>query len=453
MISGRLLVVDDEAPLRSTLASHLREIGHEVLEADSATAALNQVKEFGPDIVLTDVKMPGMDGFELLAHLQKVTPDTDVVIFTGHGDVEGAIEAMKRGASDYLMKPLDLDETENTIEQCMLKRRLAKGRPGAADEPAQSAPAHGLVGKHPAMIEVYKSIGAIAASNAPVLIHGETGTGKELVARAIHGTSARHDAPFVAVNCTAVPKELLESELFGHVKGAFTGAALDRRGKFDSARGGTLFLDEIGDTDLAFQAALLRVLQENEYYPVGSDQPRTADVRIITATHRPLREMVEEGTFRRDLFYRLQVIEIELPPLRERRSDIPHLVKHLLATASETAGVTPPVVPPDVMEDLVWRDWLGNVRELRNVITRAVILKRGASLTLRDVGGGASAAWRGEQVEPMTLEGVRSSVERRHVQTVLHDTAGNKSQAARVLGISRPTLDRLIRDHELAVRA
>jgi DNA-binding NtrC family response regulator len=313
------------------------------------------------------------------------------------------------------------------------------------------------------MIEVYKSIGSIAGSNAPVLIHGETGTGKELVARAIHGTSSRQAAPFVAVNCTAVPKELLESELFGHVKGAFTGAAIDRRGKFESARGGTLFLDEIGDTDLAFQAALLRVLQENEYYPVGSDHPRTADVRIITATHRPLREMVEEGTFRRDLFYRLQVIEIELPPLRERRSDIPHLVKHLLATASETAGVTPPVVPSEVMEALVWRDWPGNVRELRNVITRAVILRRGPTLSLRDVGGGASAVARAEAAEPMTLEGVRSSVERRHVQSVLQGTAGNKSQAARVLGISRPTLDRLIRDrptldrlireHELAVRA
>jgi two-component system response regulator AtoC len=443
-------VVDDEQLLRRTLESHLTEQGFDVRSFDSATAALNRIEEFDPDIVLTDVRMPGMDGFELLAHLREARPDIDVVIFTGHGDVQGAIEAMRQGASDYLIKPLDLDETESVIEECLAKR--ARAAESSLDRVADVTPPHGLVGTHPSMMKVYKSIGAVASTSAPVLIRGETGTGKELVARAIHETSSRAGRPFIAVNCAAVPEQLLESELFGHLKGSFTGASTDRRGKFEAASGGTLFLDEVGDTTVAFQAKLLRVLQEGEYYPVGSDLPRRTDARIITATHRSLPDMVERGDFREDLFYRVQVIEIMVPPLRERRSDIPALVRHLVTRASAEAGLTPPVVPPEVMEDLMWREWTGNVRELENVLTRAVIMNRGPSLTLQDVGGGgAGRNGSGGPTEPLTLSEVRSSIERRHVQRILNDTEGNKSRAARMLGVSRPTLNRLIRDHQLVV--
>lgn len=452
---ARLLVVDDEPALRETLRDHLTELGYEVLAVDSATSALNRIAEFDPDLVLSDVQMPGMSGFELLAQLRKNRPETDVIIFTGHADVEGAINAMKSGASDYLIKPLDLDEAEGVIERCLAKRKSLSD-PECQGRGQDLDPAHGLVGKHPSMVNVYKWIGSVSGTEAAVLIRGETGTGKELVARAIHDASARADAPFVGVNCAAVPAELLESELFGHVKGAFTGASMDRRGKFEVAAGGTLFLDEIGDTSLAFQAKLLRVLQEREFYPVGSDRPRHTDARIITATHRDLNAMVESGEFRQDLLFRLQVIEIPVPPLRERRSDIPLLVRYLLARAAAAAGSTPPVVPPEVLDDLMARPWPGNVRQLENVITRAVVLSRGPALTLEDVR--AHEPERGAPVEDpvsdpesLSLSEVRSSVERRHVQRILEYAHGNKSRAARVLGISRPTLNRLIQDHQLVV--
>jgi len=304
------------------------------------------------------------------------------------------------------------------------------------------------------MVQVYKSIGSVSATDALVLIRGETGTGKELVARAIHDASPRADAAFVGVNCAAVPTELLESELFGHVKGSFTGATGDRRGKFDAAAGGTLFLDEIGDTSLAFQAKLLRVLQEKEFYPVGSDRPRRSDARIIAATHRPLEDMVQSGSFREDLLFRLRVLEVCVPPLRERRSDIPLLVRYLLARAAAGAGITPPVVPPEVMEYLGSREWPGNVRELENVVTRAVVMSRGPALTLQDMGwsdGPDSTPVVHDDPLSLSLSDVRSSAERMHVQRVLEETGGNKTKAARLLGISRPTLNRLIQDYRLVV--
>ncbi|MDT8341814.1 MAG: sigma-54 dependent transcriptional regulator [Longimicrobiales bacterium] len=457
MSQGRLMVVDDDRALRETLRDHLLELGFEVLAAESGSGALNRIADFSPDLVLSDVQMPGMSGFELLGHLREKRPDTDVVIFTGHADVDGAINAIKAGACDYLIKPLDLDEAEEVIQRCLEKRRSARSA-GAPAEMSPAAPPHGLVGMHPRMVDVYKAIGGMASSDATVLLQGETGTGKELVARAIHESSSRVRGPFVGVNCAAVPAELLESELFGHVKGAFTGAAADRRGKFEAAAGGTLFLDEIGDTAPEFQAKLLRVLQEREFYPVGGDAPRRADVRVIAATHHALAERVAAGTFRQDLLYRLQVLEIQLPPLRERRSDIPHLVRYLVARAAAAAGITPPVVPPDVMAHLAGREWPGNVRELENVLTRATVLSAGPALTLADVAGCArhpsgvgvaGATPPPSEAGPATLEAVRSSVERDHVRRILDEVGGNKSRAARVLGVSRPTLNRLIRDHQL----
>jgi DNA-binding NtrC family response regulator len=452
---ARLLIAEDEPSLRETLKAHLTELGHEVMVTESATVALNRIAAFDPDLVLSDVEMPGMSGFDLLAHLRETRPDTDVIIFTGHADVGGAIRAMKGGATDYLIKPLDLDEADGVIERCLAKRRCVTESVESRGA-VEMEPAHGLVGRHSSIVQVYKAIGAVSDTDAPVLIHGETGSGKELVAKAIHHVSTRATGPFVGVNCAAVPSELLESELFGHIKGAFTGAVSDRRGKFEMANGGTLFLDEIGDTSVAFQAKLLRVLQEREFYPVGGDRPRTTDARIVTATHRPLQRMVEEGTFRQDLLFRLQVIVIPVPPLRHRRSDIPLLVRYLLARAAEKTGKTPPVVPSEVMQNLIWREWPGNVRELENVITRALVMNRGPALTLQDVGaaeGSPGPEGVAAESEPrsLSLSDVRSSVEREHVQRVLEDTQGNKSQAARVLQISRPTLNRIIDDHQLAV--
>ncbi|MCA1791213.1 MAG: sigma-54 dependent transcriptional regulator [Thioalkalivibrio sp.] len=452
MKAARILVVDDEPSLRTTLEAHLREIGHDVLAVESATAALNSVGRFAPDIVLTDVMMPGMSGIELLSHLREVTPGIDVVLFTGKGDARGAIDAIQLGASDYLTKPLCLDETEGVIDQCLLRRQRARAETAPAMSPSELDPAYGLVGSHPRMVEVYKSIGSVAraGAGAAVLIRGETGTGKELIARAIHMTSQRANGPFVAFNCAAVPESLLESELFGHVRGAFSGATMDRRGKFEAAAGGSLFFDEIGDTTPAFQAKMLRVLQEREFYPVGSDRPSQSDVTIIAATHRPLQDMVEEGTFRQDLFYRLQVLEIEVPPLRERRSDIPLLIRHLAARAAADARITPPVIPQKVIEELTTRDWPGNVRELENVIRRAVVMSRCSVLTVQDIGV-CGIPEPETEAALVTLSDVRASTERRHVQRVLYDADGNKSRAARILGVSRPTLNRLIRDYQLAV--
>lgn len=450
------MLVDDDEVIRRSLLPHLTDLGYEVLGMDSAESTLNRIEEFQPDLVLTDVQMPGMNGFELLAHLREVRPDVDVVIFTGYADVQGAIDAIKDGAYDYLLKPLDLDEIEGVIERC-IRDRTVKGSSERTEEPPAEPPG-GLVGRHPSMIEVYKTIGAVAASRAAVLIHGETGTGKELIARTIHQNSPESGSPFIAVNCAAVPESLLETELFGHVRGAFTGAASDRRGPFELAGTGTIFLDEIGDTSLALQSKLLRVLEEREFYPVGSESPRRTEARIVAATHQSLEEMVRGGEFREDLYFRLRVIELRVPPLRDRHSDIPLLVRHLLSKAAAEINRPVPVVPPDVMADLLSRSWPGNVRELENVLTRAVVMCRGGALSRDDLGedrqdpeisptppGARSEIFRPGEEAGESL----ATVERRHVQEVLLRTGGNKSAAARILNISRPTLNRMIKEYEL----
>ncbi|MFC1661542.1 sigma-54-dependent transcriptional regulator [Gemmatimonadota bacterium] len=452
----RLIVVDDDEEIRRSLIPHLTELGYEVLGLDSAESTLNQVEGFGPDLILTDVQMSGMNGFELLARLRELRPDIDVVIFTGYADVQGAIDAIKDGAYDYLLKPLDLDEIEAVIERCVGDRRT-KGSAEPLREPPTDPPG-GLVGRHPSMIEVYKTIGAVAASRAAVLIQGETGTGKELIARTIHGNSPESSSPFIAVNCAAVPESLLESELFGHVRGAFTGASADRRGPFELAGSGTIFLDEIGDTSLSLQSKLLRVLEEREFYPVGSESIRRTEARIIAATNRPLEGMVQSGAFREDLYFRLRVIELRVPSLRERRSDIHLLVRHHLSKAAAEINRPVPAVPPEVMAELASRDWPGNVRELENVLTRAVVMCRGGALSKHDISEDPldverttreppGGTWRSEEREGSGDS--LASVERKHVQEILLRTGGNKSAAARILNISRPTLNRMIKEYEL----
>ena len=455
------MLVDDDEDLRRTLGPHLSDLGHDVLTVESAEGALNQVSEFKPDIVFSDVQMPGMNGFELLARLREARPEIDVVIITGYGGVQGAIDAIKDGASDYLLKPLDLDEIEGVIERCM-EDRFARGAAELGDAEQMAAPG-GLVGRHPSMLAVYKTIGAVSTTRAAVLIRGETGTGKELIARTIHENSEEADQPFIAINCAAVPETLLESTLFGHVRGAFTGASSDRRGPFEMAGQGTIFLDEIGDTGLALQAKLLRVLEEREFYPVGSEHPRRTEARVIAATNLNMEEVVRQGAFREDLFFRLRVIDISVPPLRDRPSDIPVLVRHILSTAASELGRTVPGVSQDVMVSLMAQDWPGNVRELENTLIRAMVMSRGPTLSLHDIEGDH---WGPGTDSPEGSDGLVGSseggegpedgssladVERRHVQRVLIKTNGNKSAAARILEVSRPTLNRMIKDYELVL--
>jgi DNA-binding NtrC family response regulator len=454
------MLVDDDQHLRLSLGPHLEDLGHEILLAESAERALNEIERFDPDIVFTDVQMPGIDGFQLLARLRESCPEIDVVIITGYGGVQGAIDAIKDGASDYLLKPLDLEEIESVIERCMYNRR-ARASDEIGTEEQTGAPG-GLVGRHPSMLGVFKTIGAVAASRAAVLVQGETGTGKELIARSIHGNSADRTQPFLPVNCAAVPETLLESTLFGHVQGAFTGASSNRRGPFELAGRGTIFLDEIGDTGLALQAKLLRVLEEREFYPVGSEHPRTTEARVIAATNQDLDKLVSEGAFREDLFFRLRVVEIRVPPLRDRRSDIPLLVRHILSKAAAELGRQVPRVSTEVMEGLLARDWPGNVRELENTLIRAMVMTRGAALTRHDIDGEPWSPGLGRPAdEPPDREPTLSdsggpsdedslaAVEHRHVERVLQLTKGNKSAAARILEVSRPTLNRMIKDFQI----
>jgi DNA-binding NtrC family response regulator len=384
-----------------------------------------------------------------------------VVLMTAFDDMQTAIDAMKDGAFDYLVKPLELERLEAIIASALEQRRR-NGGPGAAKAAEPDAPAlatNDLIGRHPRMIDVFKVIGRVAPSAAPVLIRGETGTGKELIARTIHENSSRARLPFISVNCASLPETLLESELFGHVRGAFTGAQADRKGRFELAGGGTIFLDEIGDVTPAFQAKLLRVLQEREYYPVGGEEARRSEARVLAATHQPIEKLVREGTFREDLYFRLRVVEIVVPPLRERREDIPILARHLVARAAKMADRPAPRLPDDVVRRLVIHDWPGNVRELENTLMRAVVLAGGDSLTPDHLDFGAGTALAGAAVGDgagrldgaAELDRVLEMAEKAHVQRVLASTGGHKSRSAEILQISRGRLDRLIEKHGLVV--
>ncbi len=456
-MNGRILVVDDEEGLREALAEKLRHSGHEVETAESAEAALSRISRFGPDMVVTDLMMPGLSGLQLLERVHRSIPTLDVVVMTGHEDMSTAVDAMKAGAFDYLVKPVRLAQVDDLVTRCLkeqaLNRMVASGEPDAA--PPSTAPR--VVGRDPRMIEIYKMIGVLARNRATVLIRGETGTGKEMVARAIHSNSAHSDEPFVAVNCTALSETLLESELFGHVKGAFTGAVSSRRGYFEMAGSGTIFLDEIGDTSPEFQTKLLRVLQERTFYPVGGESPKRTEARVIAATHQPMETLVEEGSFREDLYFRLRVVEIDVPALRERREDIALLADALLERIRGATGSQVRHIGPAAMRRLKDHPWPGNVRELENALTRAAILARGAvigdehlSLGLdHPVAQPATGAMdeRAEKPDDFSLD----TAVRKHVQLVIDRTGGNKSEAARVLGISRSRLQRYVDRFDLQV--
>jgi DNA-binding NtrC family response regulator len=436
------MVVDDDETHRITLQRHIAAMGHHVTVAASAEEALNRVSRAAPDIVLTDVRMPGMDGFDLLRRLKASAPTVDVILLTGYASMQAAIDSIRDGAADFLLKPLDLDRVDEVMSRCIAGRagRQEVVKPG--DDELPVFPGEPIVGRHPAMVEIYKTVGALSGGTTPVLLSSETGTGKELVARSIHENSPGRGKPFLAVNCAALTETLLESELFGHVKGAFTGATADRRGLFELAGSGTVLLDEIGDTSPTFQAKLLRVLQEKEFHPVGSERPRATEARVIASTNKDLAQLVAEGKFREDLFFRLRVVELRLPPLRERRSDIPLLVGHFLRRSVLELGRPTCAITRDAMAILLSYGWPGNVRELQNTLARAVVLCRGSTITAEDISLAGDVS--GPKPPPDDDDRSLSEVQKRHVQRVLDESSGNKSEAARILGVSRPRLDRMV---------
>jgi len=449
-MNQRILVVDDDVAIARTLQRHLVSSGFETWTASSAEEALELLGEVEPDLVVSDIYMPGMDGLDLLDRIRSATDQIDVVMITAHEDMPSAIRAMKAGAYDYLVKPLDLDEIDLLLERCFRERALRRRVRHLSEEAAEPYALDQLVGRDPQMIEIYKMIGVLAENRTTVLVTGETGTGKEVVARAIHYSSAGSGEPFLAVNCTALPGPLLESELFGHVRGAFTGATASRRGYFELAGSGTIFLDEIGDTTLEFQSKLLRVLQQREFFPVGAEQVRHTEARIIAATQRPLEELVRSGGFREDLYFRLKVLEIRVPPLRERRGDIPLLTESLLAKIGQTLHRVAPVVSEEAVASLTAYDWPGNIRELENTLTRAMVLARGPAITAQHLKLEQPPPPDDEEVEATRGETL-ADAERAQVHRVLQRTGGNKRQAAMILDISRSRLDRLMTKHGIVV--
>jgi DNA-binding NtrC family response regulator len=441
-MTRRVLIVDDDAGIRSTLADALAAAGMQVTVAESGAQALARIAIDTPDVVLSDVRMDDIGGLELLRALHTRAPGVDVILMTAYDDMPTVVAAMRDGAAEFLTKPLDLTEVRSTLRRVFDDRRARQQSLGRNDATASQPIVQGLVGRTPAMIAIYKLIGHAAGTRATVLIRGESGTGKELVARAIHQHGPDADEPFVAVNCAALPSTLLESELFGHVRGAFTGAVGARRGRFAQAGRGTIFLDEIGDTSADFQSKLLRVLQDREFQPVGAERVEKTEARVIAATHQDLEAMVADKRFRADLYYRLRVVELFIPPLRERRADIPLLVEHMLRRAVTEIDAQAPVVAPDAMTKLLEQDWAGNVRELENCVTRAAVLAAGNVIRPEHLSISDTAAT-GAPIEPL------NAVERDHIIRALAATRGQKAAAATLLGVSRPRLNRLIEKHGL----
>jgi two-component system nitrogen regulation response regulator GlnG len=468
MAEGRILIADDEDGLRWVLEKGFRGAGYQVTAVKDGTAALREAEAQPFDLILLDIRMPGMDGLTLLGHVRAKRPDAQVVIMTAHGTVETAIQAMQKGAYDYLAKPFDLDEALLLAERALMARRLAQEVTSLKTGLREVWEFGALVGRHPTMQEVYKTIGRVAASDVSVLLRGESGTGKEVVARALHHYSRRAGRPFVGISAAAIPATLLESELFGHEKGAFTDAKERRLGKLELAHGGTVFFDEIGDMPPELQVKLLRALQERAFERVGGHELIRMDVRVLAATHRDLEAMMKSGKFREDLFYRLNVVSLSLPALRERRGDVPLLVEHFLSKYVETLGER--VIAPEAMDRLVGYEWPGNVRELENVIQRAMVMASGGVILpehlpigpISAAAGVAADASLEEIIERKMAECVRGLrgqaaanlhglmvglVEKPLLRSVMRETKGNQVRAAQLLGINRNTLRKKLKEH------
>ena len=475
MYPERLLIAEDEEDLRWALEKLFRGKGLEVVGVADGKEAWQALEDPSLGVALIDIRLPRVDGLKLLARAREVNPELRVIIMTAHTGMESALEAMRMGAYDYLPKPFELKEVEAVVDKALsakslyqellaLRERLKEGR-GAG---------RGLIGKSRAMLELFKLMGKVSQGEATVLICGESGTGKELIARTIHGYSPRFSKPFVAVNCAAIPKELLEAEIFGFERGAFTGAVESKRGRLSQAEGGTLFLDEIGDLPLELQGKLLRVLEEREFQPLGAPRPIRFNVRFMAATNQNLEEKVARREFRRDLFYRINVVTLHVPPLRERREDIPLLVEHFVRRFEEEFGVSPRSFSPQAMNLLLNHPWLGNVRELENTVKRALILSTNPVIGPDDLSlalegkvrfpSGVEMGlteWLRQNLSPL-LDNIGAIprggiydmmlrlIEPPLLELVLEKAGGNKVRAAKMLGINRNTLDKKLRCYEIS---
>jgi DNA-binding NtrC family response regulator len=450
---GSILLVDDEEKILKTIGRALRDDGHEVVTASSANDASRLLAERAFDLMVIDFLMPDRTGMDVLRELSASTPESErpaVVMMTAHGSIENAVEAMKLGARDYLQKPFEVDELLVLARRALEDQRARTGLRYLLSERDAEFNHYGIIGKSRAILDVIKRAELVAESKSTVLITGETGTGKELVARAIHARSAQHAMPLIKVNCAAIPETLLESELFGHVRGAFTGATFTKKGRFTLAEGGTIFLDEIGTISLAVQAKLLRVLQDREFEPLGAERTQRVDVRVITATNRDLRQLVSEGKFLEDLFYRLNVIPIEMPPLRERREDVPLLIEHFVRRFAERTGKTIDGVDEKAMTELTRYEWPGNVRELENTIERAVVLATDRLLTSRTIWlMSATATPAAAAVPSLKLHQNLEWAERETMRRALEQARGVKKDAAELMGISQRALSHYLAKYRM----
>ncbi len=431
-VQGRLLIVDDELSVRDSLAKWFREEGYEVATAESANEALTRLAEQRWDVALVDIKMHGTDGIELQRRVHELDPDLMVIMMTGYASVETAVTALKNGAYDYVTKPLDPDELAHLVKKALSHKQTEKENVQLRETVAEMARPDEMVGQSAAMRKLFDAVETVGPTDATVLITGESGTGKELVARAIHQASPRRFHPLVVIHCGALTETLLESELFGHEKGAFTGAQYRKKGKFEIAEGGTVFLDEIGDISLKTQTDLLRVLQEREIVRVGGNQSIKVDFRCVAATNKDLEKLIEEGKFRPDLFYRLNVFHIELPALRDRRDDIPLLVNHFVHKFSQQMNKRISRVAPAAMNLLQQQPWMGNVRELENAVERAMVVAQEPEIREQDFAFKATTT----NGSPQSLE----EMEKTHILRVLDSCNGNQSRAAEILDIDRVTL-------------
>ena len=449
----QILVVDDEERIRQSLNGVLKDEGYEVMEGKDGAQALKQIEIDPPDLVLLDIWMPGMDGMETLERIKKQIPNLPVIMISGHANIELAVKATKLGAYDFIEKPLSLEKVLLTISNALVFSRLEQENRALRQEIERK---HEIVGTSSAIQQLKEQIKIVAPTNGWVLINGENGTGKELVARGIHRLSLRADKPFVEVNCAAIPEELIESELFGHEKGSFTGALTKRRGKFDLANEGTIFLDEIADMSLKTQAKILRILQEQKFERVGGTEMIFVDVRVVAATNRDLQEEMQKGRFREDLYYRLNVIPMIVPPLRERKGDIPILIEHFIVAFCLENHKEPKRISPEAMDLLVCYPWPGNVRELKNVVERMVIMTRTAMIEAKDIPDPVREQRKAQPessfLDYHLLKDARREFEKRFIMKKLQENDENISKTAEVIGIERSNLHRKIKSYGIEMK-
>ena len=439
----KILIVDDELIMRESLAGWLERDGHEIDTAASGEEALEKLKGTRFDILLVDIKMEGISGLEVLKHVKENDPEVSVVMITAYGSISTAIDAMKNGAYDYLLKPFEPDELGMLVEKIIRHQAQARENLFLKEQHRERTRFESMIGQSQSMHEIFALIKDVAPMNSTVLITGETGTGKGLAAKALHSNSPRNEGPFVVVNCGAIPDHLMESELFGHQKGAFTDAKETKKGRLELAHGGTLFLDEIGEIGMRMQIDLLRVLEDRIFYRVGGTQPIEADFRVIAATNRDLEKAIKDGNFRKDLFYRLNVISFQMPPLRKHREDIPLLTEHFLRRFSQETNKAIDKASREAIDEMMLYDWPGNVRELENAIERAVVVGKGRKVMAADL-----PIFNPENSSPLPDKSIKE-VEKSHIARILDENNWNIARTAKILGINRSTLYAKIKAYEI----